>query len=64
RLEEQNQNNLTAEELKEKQQKAEERRQTILEEKCRIARQAQKMFNKNGESLQNGDGEEKENQAS
>ncbi|GFR03073.1 hypothetical protein TNCT_191501 [Trichonephila clavata] len=64
RLEEQNQNNLTAEELKEKQQKAEERRQNILEEKCRIARQAQKMFNKNDESVQNGDGEEKENEAS
>ncbi|GIY90653.1 hypothetical protein CDAR_167141 [Caerostris darwini] len=62
RLEEQNQNNLTAEELKEKQQKAEERRQTILEEKCRVARQAQKMFNKSDE--QNGEGEEKENQAS
>ncbi|GFY33345.1 hypothetical protein TNCV_1897971 [Trichonephila clavipes] len=63
-LEEQNQNNLTAEELKVKQQKAEERRQNILEEKCRIARQAQKMFSKNDESLQNEDGEEKENKAS
>ncbi|CAL1297182.1 unnamed protein product, partial [Larinioides sclopetarius] len=59
RLEEHNPNsNLTAEELKEKQQKAEERRQIILEEKCRIARQAQKMFNKGEEN-----GEEKENLA-
>ncbi|XP_054724319.1 uncharacterized protein LOC129234351 [Uloborus diversus] len=58
RLEEQNQNNITVEELKEKQQKAEERRLTILEEKCRIARQAQKVFNKNGEAQQNGHAKE------
>ncbi|XP_015917184.1 uncharacterized protein [Parasteatoda tepidariorum] len=63
RLEEQNQNNLTVEEIKEKQQKAEERRISILEEKSRIARQAQKMYTKNGEKVDHNE-EEKENQAS
>ncbi|XP_035207350.1 uncharacterized protein LOC118182148 [Stegodyphus dumicola] len=53
RLEEQS--NLTAEEIKEKQKKAEERRLMILEEKCRIARESQKVFNKNGENAQNGE---------